>query len=275
MNSWYGKIKLTYAKRDRTTRVKDAYSQAPYKVQRSFHPEGDTICHSVILHTAGGLVGGDILSQDVRLHPHAEANLTTVAASKVYRSNGLPATQTANFQLEDNAYLEYFPRETILFDGAVFRQETRVELGENAVWLGWEILRFGRTARGERFESGSWRSQTEIWRNGTPLWIDRSCLEGGSTLLDSPNGLNGSPVVATFAIIGKPVSEEILKKGRSLWQTRDTQGDVGLTRLESGLVCRYCGRSTQAVLDGFLELWQLFRGIDRQTSAVKSRFWQI
>ncbi|MBO9997708.1 MAG: urease accessory protein UreD [Cyanobacteria bacterium SID2] len=274
MKPWHGKLKLTYEKRNQSTRVFGAYSQSPLKIQRSFHPEGKEICHSVILHTAGGIVGGDRLSQQVHLQSHAEASITTVAASKVYRSNEKTSQQTINLQLDDNAYLEYLPRETIVFDGAIYRQDTRIELGENAVWLGWEIVRFGRTARGERFHSGVWRSNTEVWQNRKPLWIDRTQLKGGSELLDSPNGLNGQPVIATFCWIGQAISEDILKKARMVWQARDTRGEIGLTRLDCGLIGRYRGRSTQEALDRFLDLWQLLRWEYRDRSAIKIRAWQ-
>lgn len=272
--TWHGKLKLTYAKQGDTTRVIDAYSQSPLKLQRSFHPDGKT-CQSVVLHTAGGIVGGDRLSQDIHLHPHAEATLTTVSASKIYRSTGAQSQQTLNLHLDDNAYLEYLPREAIIFDGAKFRQDLRVELGDNAVWLGWDLLRFGRTARGERFMSGSWRSHTEVWRGGVPLWIDRQRLIGGSPLLDAPNGLNGQPVVATLAWIGQPVSEEIANKARRLWEMRDIQGEVGLSRLESGLVCRYRGRSTRAAAALFQDLWGVLRAEYRDRPLDIPRVWQV
>ena len=51
-------------------------------------------------------------------------------------------------QAHVNACLEWLPQETILFNGAIYRQDLRVELATGASWLGWEITRFGRSARG-------------------------------------------------------------------------------------------------------------------------------
>ena len=269
---WQGKLKLSYAKQGDITRVVDSYSQSPLKLQRSFYPDGRT-CQSLILHTAGGIVGGDRLSQEITLHPHAEASLTTVSASKLYRSNGPESQQTLTISLDHDAYLEYIPRESIVFDGAKFQQQVRVNLGENAVWLGWELLRFGRTARGERFNSGYWRSQTEVWQNGIPLWIDRQQLEGGSPLLDASNGLNGQPVVGTLAWIGQAVSPEIVDKARHLWQQREIEGEIALSCRQSGVICRYRGRSTQNATAAFLDLWQLLRQSQGDRPVTIPRIW--
>jgi urease accessory protein len=269
---WQGTLKLTYAKRGEMTRVIDAYSQSPLKLQRSFHPDGQT-CQSLILHTAGGIVGGDRLNQEITLHPQAEASLTTVSASKLYRSSGPQSQQTLTMSLDRDAYLEYIPRESIVFDGAKFQQQLRVNLGENAVWLGWELLRFGRTARGERFNSGDWRSQTEVYRNGVPLWIDRQQLAGGSPLLDASNGLNGQPVVGTLAWIGQPVSPEIADKARHLWEMRDLEGEIAVSCCQSGVICRYRGRSTQKASAAFLDLRQLLRQSHGDRPVTVPRVW--
>jgi len=142
-------------------------------VQRPFYPEEPDVCHSVMLHTAGGVVGGDRLSLNFRLGPNAHTLITTAAAGKIYRSNGLEARQSIQMQVATGACLEWFPQEIIVFNGAIYRQDLRVELDPGASWLGWEITRFGRSARGERFLQGEWRSHTEIWQQGRPLWIDR------------------------------------------------------------------------------------------------------
>ena len=54
---WHGNLNLIYAKRAGTTQLIHNRNQAPLKVQRPFYPEGPAVCHSVILHTAGGIVG--------------------------------------------------------------------------------------------------------------------------------------------------------------------------------------------------------------------------
>lgn len=242
--SWHGSLNLVYAHHYGKTELIQNRVQAPLKVQRPFYPEGSDICHSVLLHTAGGIVGGDHLSLNFHLQPNAQALITTAAASKIYRSNGLQARQNIQMQVDADACLEWLPQEAIVFNGATYRQDLRVELAPGASWLGWEITRFGRTARGERFLQGEWRSHTEIWQQGHPLWIDRQWLPGGEEIINSPHGLAGQPIVASLVWVGKAVEPEIVEKARLLWTLANRQGEAGVTRLISGLLCRYRGSST-------------------------------
>ena len=57
IQGWHGLLNLVYANRQDSTQLIYNHHQAPLKVQRPFYPEGQEICHSVILHTAGGVVG--------------------------------------------------------------------------------------------------------------------------------------------------------------------------------------------------------------------------
>jgi urease accessory protein len=155
--SWHGKLNLVYSDRQNKTRLIKSQNQAPLKVQRPFYPEGQSICHSIILHTAGGIVGGDKLSSNIHLQPHVKALITTAAANKIYRSNGLQARQNIDIIIDNHAYLEWLPQETIVFNDANYRQDIRIELATEAKFIGWEINRFGRTARGEKFLKGEWR----------------------------------------------------------------------------------------------------------------------
>lgn len=274
-SNWHGSLKLVYANNDQSTKLIEAYSKAPLKIQRSFYPEGKEICHNIILHTAGGIVGGDRLSQYIQLKPQTHTVITTAAASKIYRSNGQEARQTINIEVENNACCEFFPRETIIFNGAIYRQDLRVDLGTNARWLGWEITRFGRTAKGERFLEGDWRSCTEVWQNGQPLWIDRQGLPAGEEIINSPHGLAGQAIVGTLCWVGQPVSEEILKKVRNLWNQQDANGEAGVTQLLSGLLCRYRGNSTSEVINWFTTVWQLLRLNFQGRVAIPPRVWKI
>jgi urease accessory protein len=274
-SQWQGILELDYQKINNSTQLVKAYSQAPLKIQRSFYPEGQDICHSIILHTAGGMVGGDRLSQTINLQPETQVLLTTPAASKIYRSSGETAQNTINIEIQEQAYLEFIPREIIIFNGAIFSQNLRVNLAPNACYLGWEITRFGRTARGEIFNQGQWKSCTEIWQNGCPVWVDRQGFIANEEILNSPHGLGGKPVIATLTWVGQPVSEDIVKNIRQLWSQRETSSQAGVTQLISGLLCRYRGNSTQEVINWFTDVWQLLRQNYTGKSIVKPRVWQL
>jgi urease accessory protein len=274
-SQWQGILELDYQKINNSTQLVKAYSQAPLKIQRSFYPEGQDICHSIILHTAGGMVGGDRLSQTINLQPETQVLLTTPAASKIYRSSGETVQNTINIEIQEQAYLEFIPREMIIFNGAIFSQNLRVNLAPNACYLGWEITRFGRTARGEIFNQGQWKSCTEIWQNGCPVWVDRQGFIANEEILNSPHGLGGKPVIATLTWVGQPVSEDIVKNIRQLWSQRETSSQAGVTQLISGLLCRYRGNSTQEVINWFTDVWQLLRQNYTGKSIVKPRVWQL
>ena len=59
---WAGELELEFVKRNQQTVLTRSYTVAPWKIQRSLYPEGEEICHCILLHTAVGLVGGDRLS---------------------------------------------------------------------------------------------------------------------------------------------------------------------------------------------------------------------
>lgn len=314
--SWHGRLDLHYDLGDtinpQRTRLARSRSTAPFKVQRSFYPEASGICHTVALHTAGGIVGGDRLSQYLHLEPNTQVMVSTPAAAKVYGSrgrsrrspSGLEASQIVSIHIEPGAYLEWLPQETIVFEGAVFRQELRVELGAGATWCGWDIARFGRTARGEEFAQGTWRSRTEVWREGLPLWIDRQVLDCAANplpanpspnlspahSLDSENldtwhsyhGLNAMPVVGTLLWIGSPIMPDRrvdwtdqVEAARSAWRTIDPSdgSEAGVSTTIDGIVCRYRGRSTSKVRHWFTSVWHQLRTSQRGQTAHYPRIW--
>jgi urease accessory protein len=286
-DSWHGKLNLVYAHRQGKTQLIHSEGKAPLKVQRPFYPEGQEVCHSVILHTAGGIVGGDRLSLNVHLQPKSQALITTAAASKVYRSNGLQARQNIEIKVDAGACLEWLPQEAIAFDGAIYQQDLRVNLAINATFLGWEITRYGRSARGEKFLQGNWRSHTEIWQENKPLWIDRQWLPGNEEVFHSPHGLAGQPITGTLVWVGSSISTEIVEKAQLLWKPlhsdallKSSVGNAshpltGVTRLENGFLCRYRGASTTEVRNWFISVWQLLRKSCLSRDNCLPRVWQL
>ncbi|NJM49379.1 MAG: urease accessory protein UreD [Alkalinema sp. RU_4_3] len=256
---WQGSLDLKFAAdRTRVTKLTHCESVAPYKVQRAF-PCTDGTSQVVLLHTAGGMVSGDRLNLTAQLAPKAQALLTTAAAGKVYRATEDKTTfQTATIHLAENARLEWLPQETILFDQARFHQSLRINLGAGAQVLLWDVVRLGRTAHGESFLEGMWRSHTEVWQDGRPLWIDRSCLRASPELWEGAEGLGGRAIVGTLVWIGGGIDQEGFEGLRGLDQWPGSCG--GMTRLPYGMVCRYRGSSSTEVRRWFVQVWRHIRG---------------
>jgi len=250
---------------------------APLKVQRS-QSRRDGRCELPILHTAGGLVGGDRLSIRASLEPGSRALLTSVAAQKVYgtvgRTRRAPAGEWACqelcFQLAEGADLEWLPQELVLFGGGLFEQRAVVELAEGASWLGAEVVRLGRTAAGEGLGEGRWRSRLEIRRvlGRRSRWelVDR--LELGGEALQDLHGMAGEPVFGSLvwaapAPLERPRLASLLQACRS--DREGLEGEMACGALEQGLVARYRGPATAAARHWFTRIWARIRH-DRQLS---------
>ncbi len=250
---------------------------APLKIQRAF-ASADGRCELPLLHTAGGLVGGDQLRIEADLGPGSRALLTSVAAQKVYGSIGRSrlapegswVRQGLAFELAENADLEWLPQELVLFEGALFEQDCRVELEAGASWLGAEVVRLGRSADGESLGAGRWRSHLQIRRQGRWELVDR--LELGGETLSSPHGLGGQPVFASLVWAApEPVGEALLEACRG--ERRGLEGEMACGRLERGLVARYRGSSTQAARYWFTRIWTLIRAERGLAAPALPRVW--
>jgi urease accessory protein len=274
-NQWEGTVTLHYDRVGDKTRLAKVWHQAPLKVQRPFYPEVPGICHTILIHTAGGMVGGDRLIYHLTLAPHTHAVVTTAAASKIYCAQNKITEQVIEIDIAEQAYLEWLPQETIVFNQAKFKQTLKVNLGAKATWLGWDIYRFGRTARGERFVEGDWRSHTEVWRAGVPLWIDRQWLPASQQMIDHPHGLNQCSVVGTLAWMGQKVDRDFVQQVRELWTNLGLEGEIGVTRVQQGFICRYRGQSTSEVRQWFTQVWNHVRFYALGHLACPVRVWQV
>lgn len=236
---------------------------APLKWQRGFLQAGGRL-QLPLLHTAGGLVGGDALAVRIALEAGAAGLITSVAAQKVYGSVGrsqlVPegqwASQRLSFELAEGADLEWLPQELVLYRGGLFEQRARVVLAPGASWLGAEVVRLGRTADGECLDLGAWRSSLEIRRQNDWEFVDRLAL--GPESLNSVHGLAQQPVFGSLVWAAPDsVPESLIVRARAA--AVGLVGAMACGRLERGLVARYRGPSTQAARFWFSRLWALIR----------------
>lgn len=268
---WRAELALEFERREARTVLAARRHDGPLVVQKPLYPEGEHVCHVIVVHPPAGIAGGDELELSARLGAGAHSLLTTPGAGKWYRSAGPWASQRLAFDLAPGACLEWLPQETIVFDGARAMLETTVNLAGNAAYLGWEILCLGRTGSGERYTRGSCRLASRVNRDGRPLWIERGRIDGGGTMLGSPAGLAGEPVSGTLVAALPEVDAGLLERCRG---TQPARGEGALTALPGVLLARYLGGSSEAARHWFSQLWSLLRPALAGREASPPRIWR-
>jgi urease accessory protein len=268
---WQARLELDYERKDQHTRLTGRRHTGPLVVQKPFYPEGPAVCHSVILHPPGGIAAGDSLSIETTASAGAHALLTTPGATKWYRSAGPTAGQDVTLSIGAGGSLEWLPQENIAFDRAQVRMRHLVHLAEDAQYIGWDITRLGRTASGERFAAGEFRSRTEILRAGRRLWGDYARIEGGAAFLQSPAGLAGYPVMGTLLAAGTNFERGLLDACRAVEAAGAAH--YGVTVLSGVMAARYLGDSTETARGYFVAIWRLLRPVLIGREACLPRIW--
>lgn len=271
---WDAALALSYERRGRRTVMTKNEHTGPLVVQKSLYPEGEAICHTVILHPPGGIAGGDRLAVDIEVRPGAEVLLTTPGATKWYKADFQQASQETRLRAAANAIVEWLPLETIVFDGADAHSSLSVDVGEGARAAGWDMVAFGRSAAGERFTQGRFRQSLEIRRNGVLLWAEYGEVGGGDELLSSPAGYAGRTVSGLLWVCGGGVDDAALAACRAVAHGFPERLLAGVTCLPSGVLLARClSDSTEQARRYLLQLWNLVRPLYASRVAAAPRLW--
>src|SRR3982751_3783051 len=152
--AWRGSLAIDYRLRDGRTTVRDRHD-GPLRVLRALHPEGG-VCHSVLVHPPGGIVGGDVLSIAISLASGAHALVTTPGATRFYRSAAAEASQSLEVVAAAGSRLEGLPAgagrrecrplETIAYSACDASNRVRFALAAGAETIGWDVTALGLPA---------------------------------------------------------------------------------------------------------------------------------
>ncbi|MCC7712114.1 urease accessory protein UreD [Janthinobacterium lividum] len=269
--AWQAHLRLGFALHDGVSRLVERTHSGPLRVQKPLYPEGDRVCHAIIIHPPGGVVGGDQLAVDATVGEGAHALLTSPGAAKWYRANGHVSGQHIMLRATSGAAIEWLPQESIFFDQACVRLRQEVELAADASYIGCDIVCLGRSASGEMFNTGSISQQVRIRRGGTLLWWEQGVLAAGGALMASPLGLGGHTVCATLIAIGTPVSPAVLAAVREI--AVPDGAAFGATHMKSLVAVRLLCGDSEAARRIMLAAWQLLRPAMLGRDAVVPRIW--
>ncbi|GAB4398373.1 MAG: urease accessory protein UreD [Rhodoferax sp.] len=226
--------------------------EGPLRVLKSLYPEGDAVCHTVLVHAPGGLVGGDTLQLQVSVHGGAHGLITTPGATRFYRSAGEAARQHTQLRLDADARLEWLPLETLCYDGCLAENRLTLDLQPGAECMGWDLTALGLPQADQPFRRGSVLQHLEV----PGVWLERARVAADDhRLLDGATGLAGHRCMGTlFWVAGSDASrarcDAALDAARSVIQAHCLARTAGATRPNARvMVVRVLAQGVEPALD--------------------------
>ncbi|MEQ1486501.1 urease accessory protein UreD [Methyloglobulus sp.] len=265
IGGWEAALNLRFANRFNKTLLVQRNHTGPLTVQRPFYPEGD-VCHVYLLHPPGGIVGGDDLTISINAETGSHALITTPAAGKFYRSDGLWASQKVNIDITEGAVVEWLPQETIIYQGAQLKSTININLANSARFIGWEILSLGRPASGEGFDYGAVDLNWHIRCDHRPLFLERLRLDAEA--FAARWGLQGFSACGTF--FAKTANKQSLAAVQNLIANEPCRG---VTLIDDILICRALDARSDRLRAFFEQVWATIRPEVLQRQSRIPRIW--
>ncbi len=229
--SWTARLNLDYTLEAGRSVARYAHD-GPLRILQSLYPEGDRICHNVLVHPPSGLVGGDVLDMQVTVGSGSHGLVTTPGATRFYRSEAGLATQRVHARLEDGARLEWLPLEALTYSGCDALNLARFELAPTAELMTWDLTALGLPHAQQPFEHGTFRQHLEI----PGVWLERGTIAAeDERLMNSPLGLAGQRCMATLVFaagsaIAAVRAEAALEAARAAIEASPLRLQAGVTQ---------------------------------------------
>ena len=227
---WHASLQLDYTLEGTRTVARHGHN-GPLRILQSLYPEGDAVCHNVLVHPPGGLVGGDTLDISTTVGPGAHGLVTTPGATRFYRSTGELALQRTHLTLAEGARLEWLPLEALCYNACNAENHLTLNLAPGAECMGWDVTALGLPHAGQPFETGRFVQHIEA----PGLWLERGVIDAADhRLLESPLGLAGHRCMASlFFVTGRPLDrarrDTALDAARAVMDAHALKATAGAT----------------------------------------------
>ncbi|MFD1711930.1 urease accessory protein UreD [Ottowia sp. GY511] len=200
--TWHADLHIDYRAEHGRCVARHRHS-GPLRVLQSLYPEGDAVCHNVLVHPPGGIVGGDVLDIRVSVGEGAHGLVTTPGATRFYRSEGEAGVQRAALQVAGGGRLEWLPQEAICYSGCQAENHLTLDVAPGGELMGWDITALGLPLADQPFAAGSLLQHIEVPGG----WLERGKIAASDQrLLESPLGLGGHRCLASvFFVAGAPL----------------------------------------------------------------------
>ncbi len=273
--SWHANLQLDYRLEAARTVARHSHS-GPLRILQSLYPEGDGVCHNVLVHPPGGLVGGDTLDLRINAGGGAHGLITTPGATRFYRSNGELAVQRTHITLADRARLEWLPLEAIGYNQCLAENQLTLALSPEAEFIGWDMTALGLPHANQPFEIGSFLQHIEV----PGVWLERGRIAAeDQRLMNGPLGLAGQRCLASiFFVAGSRLARErrqgSLELAREVIAAHPLRQWAGATSPDGQVVVvRLLAPVVEPAMDLLRRLWAAWRQHFWGLPAPSPRIW--
>lgn len=275
--AWRADLKLDYTLESQRT-VARYLHQGPLRILQSLYPEGDQVCHNVLVHPPGGLVGGDTLDIQVNVAEGAHALVSTPSATRFYKSGGQAALQQVTATLEPGARLEWLPLEAIAYNDCEATNRAIFNLAPTAELMAWDVTALGLPSSDMAFTKGHFQQHLEI----PGAWLERGNLRGDDTRwLNSPLGLAGQKCLASL-VFASGNNIEPQRAAQALEAAREVL-EAHPLRLQAGITCahpqvivlRVMSPLVEPSMDLLKQVWAVWRLTLWALPSTPPRIWSV
>ncbi|MBY0409439.1 MAG: urease accessory protein UreD [Burkholderiaceae bacterium] len=275
--SWHAHLQLNYTVERERTVARHAHS-GPLRILQSLYPEGDSVCHNVLVHPPGGLVGGDTLDIAVTVGAGAHGLITTPGATRFYRSAGERALQRTRLTLDAGARLEWLPLEALCYSACQAENHLTLALAPGAECMGWDVTALGLPHANQPFEQGRFTQHIEM----PGQWLERGVIDATDhRLMHSPLGLAGHRCMASlFWVAGTPLDrarrETALDAARAVIDRHALKATAGATSPHGQvIVVRVLAAQVEPVMELLRQVRCAWRAVLWQLDATSPRIWAM
>ena len=275
--SWLAQLSLDYTQENGRSVARFSH-QGPLRILQSLYPEGDAICHNVLVHPPSGLVGGDTLDMQVTVDKGAHGLVTTPGATRFYRSEAGLATQQVHAHVKDGARLEWLPLEAIAYSGCDALNLARVELAPTAELITWDVTALGLPNAKQPFVTGRFQQHLEI----PGVWLERGTVDAqDERLMNGPLGLAGQRCMATLVFaagnaIAPERAEAALDAARAALEASPLRLQAGATQPHPQvIVLRVLSPVVEPAMQLLRPVWAAWRQVLWGLPGKVPRLWNL